>query len=30
MGSSLSFEAEKRKDARAFSDALGRRFVARG
>jgi hypothetical protein len=29
-GSTLSFELEKRNDARAFSDALGRRLVARG
>jgi hypothetical protein len=29
-GFALSFELEKRNDARAFSDALGRRLVARG
>jgi hypothetical protein len=29
-GFPLSFEIEKRKDARAFSDALGRRLVTRG
>ena len=29
-GSSLAFELESRRDARAFNDALGRRLVVRG